>query len=29
MAAEFVRDDYFKIDPEAHMVGRMDARPAR
>ncbi len=24
MAAEFVRDDYFKIDPEAHMVGRME-----
>ena len=24
MATEFVRDDYFKLDPEAHMVGRME-----
>ena len=24
MTAEFAQDDYFKLDPEAHMIGRME-----
>ena len=24
MTAEFPQDDYFKLDPEAHMIGRME-----